>query len=306
MAGGDEADLDHEQIAIKDKLKNLLFTGSYSSKDYVRSLASYRDVITVTDEAFAVHLEYVKARLEQLQRQRLSPPTWIGATVQTKPTSAASSLAAGRSSSYYSCWTIWTELPAGTPLGDYRFKVKTIRWRPNEIIIKVRIVDEPQNRRQSAGAGDAAATDTDTEWWSQPQMIGQQCVLAGREAWTQVCAGGRQFREWIVSREYSWTNAYLCLKYVAYLVFLLAVLAIRLVDWLGRFALRLQSELRLWCIALTPLALSIVNLVQKCIGGLLILVSMVWGDVMRGGGHVGGRPMIEPRYERQQYRPRYR
>lgn len=304
MASTDEPDMDDEQTYIKNQLKNQQFSGNFSGNiKLVSSLDEYRAAIIVSaadEPRFVNNLEYMRNRLRHRHREM-----WIGATYSAEHPDQQATTSESASTSTGGWWTIWTELPEGTPIGDHMFKVKTIRWRPNEIIIRVRIVEEP--RRQTLAlpsTGDDASNDNDdTEWWSQLQRIAEQTELVGRQAWLQLCTFGGLLCQWLACREYSWSNAYVCVKYAANLVFLFGVLAFELIKWLGQTTMYLQSELREWIKVLMPLARSIVELVQKTIGGLMLLVLyMIRGDGDRGRQ----RPlMIEQRYNRQQRRPLY-
>lgn len=115
-------ELDAEQQRLKDLLKNLKFTGNFHEKRYVESLHDYRDLITIDpagEPAFVRQLEFVKDKLMQSLRS-LPCPVWIGATVRTDEPPHL--------------WTIWTELPNGTPFGAYRFKVE---WGGGEHLSRI-------------------------------------------------------------------------------------------------------------------------------------------------------------------------
>lgn len=251
--------LDDEQIALKKRLKNQKFLGTFHAKKYVPSLQQYRDLITVdaqSPENFINQLEYVKDKLIQKHNKMLRNPVWIGATVTAE--------------SQPFVWTIWTQLPDGTPFGAYRFKVKTVRFLNNEIIIKVRIMDEPNESIQS---------ESDT---IDLQMSRERFLIVCQVVWSDMCLKSGQAHEWIKNRDYSLANSYEVCKYVVSFLVLMFWLTVNGIGWLGHLSLLLLVETRKWVTVLMPLFLKLVDLANNVIGGLFILISMMWRDIFNG------------------------
>lgn len=313
----DYSDTDDEQANVKKCLRNLTFTGVYNSNIYIEAIADYRAELIVRGDAnphFIASLEYARTKLLQQQQRRRTfddtPPLWIGATLRedvsfstpaaeqpqlhTDDTALVTTRQQQRqrhSSLEKRIWTIWTQLPPGTTIGQHRFKVKTIRWRPNEIMIKVRLADDDDDRETSSRANESASTTFDEMNTDSSAKLNQTEVnfdldalidrgaLLTAHCWSALCAGAVRFADWLSTREYSWQRAAATVKYIGSLALLLIVLALQLVAAFGHWSLLFMVESRKWWVAVRPVVQQLIDLLAKIIGAVFILLSMIWRDM---------------------------
>lgn len=103
-------------------------------------------------------------------------------------------------------------------------------------------------------------------------------------------------------------NIIAAIKFLALIVVLVAVGSVHSIKYLGDFTLKFMHESSKLLRAVTPFAISALNVFSKIVGGFYILLAMMWRDTVGGGGaRRGGHslPAIQGRQStpRIRYRP---
>uniref|UniRef100_A0A7G3ABC2 FAD synthase n=1 Tax=Lutzomyia longipalpis TaxID=7200 RepID=A0A7G3ABC2_LUTLO len=115
----------------KKILKSRIFLGEFREKRLVEPLDCYRDVIIVsaqTETAIANDLDIVRSKLIDVHAGK-GDVQWIGLTRNT-----------GQSSKGLESVSVWTELDSFYTFGKYWFQIRTIRFRNNEILLKLKVL----------------------------------------------------------------------------------------------------------------------------------------------------------------------
>lgn len=243
-------------IALSRHLESRPFIGNYFAKQYVRHLNQYKDVILLHphESIFAQDLQNLHAALIASNCNK-----WFG--YQNEPAIGIS---------------LWTVLDTNDGeayvFGEYQFEVQMVKHTKNSVELLV----QPVRRMESS----ESITDVPigsllydghkflVEWLVSLDMWISRTYRRSREAITQFCRN-----------DITWPN----IKSGLYMLCLLCIAGVKssvgMIWSLGEFSLRFIDGLERLMRATTPIALAILNLLGKIIGGAYILLAMIWRDL---------------------------
>lgn len=241
---------EHALIFPKKLLCNKVFLGHYQERRYVDLLKSYRDVVLI-DEAesdLKSQLDIVK------QHMAIYCPSisWIGITGPDT---------VGAPNGY----AVWVKLHE-MPFGKYWFQIKNIKISQScEIVISLKRV-----RKDKHGSGD----DTKAEQLEvDKSLISISSTLFDFFSYETA----RNVINRITS-EVTTENVGKTVCFITVLLITVITGLLHFVKLLGFFSLKFLHQLTLLLHVLTPYFLGILDFVSKCVGGLYILIAMMWRD----------------------------
>lgn len=284
--------MSYDFIAIGQQLESRQFIGNYFAKQYVHHLNQYKDVIllhphetTLVDDLQSLNEAMVASNYNK----------WLG--YQYEPMVGVS---------------IWAVLNMNTTdafvFGEYHFEIQKVHHTLNTVELIVQPV-----RPITPSAGIITDLSIGSLLFDSQQHIVEWLVAL--DVWT--------FRTYRTSRaalvqfcqnDINWPN----IKHWLYLLGLLCIAgaksSVGIIWSLGEFSLRFINALERLLRAATPIALAILMLLSKIIGGAYILLAMIWRDLFGNNNPVDrrtrasvsnpgyGRP--PPAYRQQQYNRR--
>lgn len=218
----------------KCMLLNRIFTGVFQEKHYVPQLNTYRDIIVVADSErdLKADLGAVKKRLARYYEK-----CWVGITEQATK-----------------C-ILWVQSSAEV-FGTYRFKITNIKFTPEEIYLKIKVLEHVNYTITTPRKRDACS-ETAESMNANPTTPNLKVELLSTS-----------FTTFVYVR-----NA---VKFI--IVFTLAII-IGVVDALptvGDFLIRFIHECSLFIKAFNPLLLGCLDLIGKVVGGFYLMVLGMW------------------------------
>lgn len=276
------------QSLCKQLLKSRLFRGFYVERLYVEEVKDYRDVISLhkTEKSLDKMLRDIRDKL-QLFYSHQNPQMWIGITSGQLTGISNPSLALNT--------FLWVEMK-DLAFGQYWFSIKSIRFRDNEIILKlkeVQNVEEDESPKwtkvpttsQIQQICDKANESLDTT--SNPstqtpaivkdnQVNFEDFVILMQQWWVGIKQSVYDFMAQDISKE----NIKGLLRFLGLLIISILSGALVGIKFLGMFTLRFMFEVSRLTHVLTPIILKIIELVNKLIGGFYILLAMIWKDAV--------------------------
>lgn len=244
----DQDELTSEEIAIRKLAKSILlnqiFIATYQERRYVQGLNDYRDVVRIHNEETNLlkALKHVKKRMESYYQ------CWIGITEDDMIGAPVGTC-------------IWVELPEQGKFGKYWFKIKSIKFKKNEIMVKVKILR------------DANTPDKDIlKINSNPDefMANVKENLAEMVVMTKMSLG--TFLTDILTIE----NTKSALVYVSAVLVTIFIGFVNLVQYLGEYFLKLCRELSLLVKSLTPILIAFIDMIGKTFGSLFYLIFLLF------------------------------
>lgn len=270
------------EIFCKQMLKTRVFLGHYQEKRYVDGVKDYRDVIVISKRETDIigDLEIVRQRV--LSRYgRSQHLVWMGYTNSDMVGAPVGSC-------------LWTELPVGIPFGQYWFQIKTVRFRAAEVLIKVKMLrpmfqsdqqTEPNIRTTQTSQGSSSQEDaghTNNDGLSAEKFvkdISQICLV-----WR---ASIHNYFVHEVAPQITATNMISFMKFLLLMTTAALTASVHSIQFLGMFTLRFMEESSRLIHVLMPFLLQCLDLFGKLIGGLYLLIAMIWRDSIGGGGGRG-------------------
>lgn len=270
-----EASVTDFQKQCKDLVKSKVFLGHYQEKRYVESLNAYRDLITLSDAEVGLKscLNELSLRITshyEKKRQKI----WFGYTNSEIKLCRP----AGQS--------LYTELH-DMAFGHYWFQVKTIRFRNelmdgnSEILLKVEAIralakSDYQEPKKATSLNDTLGD------------IKSINVANWNDFFVEWKKDLNDAALWFCSVRMSPKNILHFLKLLPLLAGSLLVAAIQSIQYIGSFTIIFLTEFKKLVNALMPLFLGIIELFSKLVGGLYLLIAMIWRD------SVGSREQVRP------------
>lgn len=267
---------DRMQTFCKQMLKTRTFLGHYQENRLVQSLQSYRALVVIskTDETLAKDIQIVRNRIKNFYSNK--PEFWVGFTDPISmigvPHGNNIFLSTTRFLDFciISGACLWTELQ-DVPFGEYWFQIKTIRFRNNEAIIKLKMlkpmedveesIRQEQKIKENQSISDSGPIAKD--WKELLDMWHKSCSI---------------FFLKLFSHQFTAQNIAGVLKFICLLVLAAGTASIHGVMYLGAFTLKFMEEFRKLLHVSMPIILKIFDLLSKFIGGIFILLAMVWRD----------------------------
>ncbi len=249
---------DRLQTFCKQMLKTRTFLGHYQENRLVQSLQSYRALVVVskTDESLTKDIQLVYQRVKRFYAN--NPAFWMGYTDSDMI-----------GAPHGSC--IWTELE-GIPFGEYWFQIKTVRFRNNEALIKLKMLkpmhDVEESIRQEHKIKDSQST------YDSGQMAKDFRELM--EMWRK---SSSEYFLWLFSQQITAQNIASVLKFMCLIVLAAGTASIHGLMYLGAFTLKFMAEFRKLIHVSMPIILKALDLLSKVIGGIFILIAMIWRDL---------------------------
>lgn len=295
------------QALCKQLLKSRLFRGFYEVRYYVTDIQSYRDIVSL--HCFEKNLEKLlkSVRFRLLQYYELKEPKlWIGLTMN--PISGvAHQLQASDT-------FIWTELD-DLAFGEYWFSIRTVRFRDNEVILKLKVIRpvelEPHlitaNRTWSFPTNVNKNQGFDTKQESMPNETSSTSSLPYKPIVTSPSFHADQttptptpmlndFIEVLsalfdslkitiynfLAQDINRDNIGALIRFMCMIILGLLAGGITAIKHLGIFIIYLLAEMSRLTNALTPIILMSLHVVCRIIGALLYMATMMWKDTFGG------------------------
>ncbi|XP_046805274.1 uncharacterized protein LOC111676956 [Lucilia cuprina] len=270
------------QSLCKQLLKSRLFRGFYVERRYVENVKGYRDIVSLqkSEKSLDKMLKDIRDKL-QLFYSHQNPQIWIGITSGplagiTKPQPAALET------------HLWVEMKE-LAFGQYWFSIKSIRFRDNEIILKLKEVqpveeEEVPKWAPSSSSNKAICDNTPAIENSAPnttlslenQITFDDFIILLQQWWATIKQTVYDFMAQDISKE----NIKGVLRFLGLLIVSILSGALVGVKFLGIFTLRFMFELSRLTHVLTPIIFKIIEVFNKIIGGFYILLAMIWKDTV--------------------------
>ncbi|XP_049846512.1 uncharacterized protein LOC126298951 [Schistocerca gregaria] len=256
MVRKDSAVLEPEQALIfaKKLLCNKVFLGHYQERRYVDSLKSYRDVVLIDEgeSDLKSQLDIVKQHMAIYCGPSIS---WIGITGPD---------VIGAPNGY----AVWVKLHE-MPFGKYWFQIKNIKISQScEVVVSLKRVRKDKH----------SGNETKDELEEDNSLRSVSSILVDFFSYGTAKNLVNRITSELTTENVSKTVCFIT-------VLLITVLAglLHLVKLLGFFSLKFLHQLTILLQVLTPYFLGIMDFLSKCVGGLYILIAMMWRD--RGVPH---------------------
>lgn len=284
MSAGIASNGDVRALAER-KLIDRIFMGDYQEKRYVSKLNTYKDLIVLNK-----HEKILCDDLAMVKNQMLSNNSnaWFGFTEPMDVGAPA----------VYCVWTTLDDTnkvhaPGGDAanaasivFGEYWFQVKSLRFGVNSMELHVTMLRpiDPNSSMATAQtlssiAQQALEIDTaKVQQYVQENIIEVDWIMLFNQWKTSTNQKVYRF----FSTEINWMNFVQGIRLLGSLSILLVTFLVHSIHWLGEFTLRLVSELSRLIKACTPIVLGLINLLNKIVGGLYILLAMMWRDTFGG------------------------
>lgn len=279
----------------KQMLKTRIFLGHFKEKRYANDINVYRDLIVINpnETEFSHDIEIVRNRITNFYKTK---SIWFGYT-STKLDDVLSPAP----------HCIWTDLDASIPFGHYWFQVKTLRFKDDEVMIKLKVlrplrksdktIDEQTHIFSSVSspstAADGQSENVDSN--DEQQSFDKTLKIAGSfiefiEMWwndlSKTILHG-------LSVHCTAENTIYCIKYLSILIVALITSAFYAVKYLGFFTIHFMAQSRELIRVMTPIIIQLLDLLNKIIGGFFILLAMIWRDCI-GGRSSDNRTKVPP------------
>lgn len=270
-------------------LKTRIFLGQYQEKRFVHDVQTYRDLIVVSSSEVDLirDLEAVRHRVQQhtASTSKDGSSIWMGYT-------SAGLIGAPAGS------CIWTELnnePDTIPFGHYWFQVRTVRFRDNEVLIKLKILRSMQSAdqssssrpRQSFGSSTTSTNNNENDSIFDTSTSSHSSTTEHIADFSQLLSTWRQSAHdsilWICSHQLTASNAVQALRMLSLMMVAAMTGSVYAIKYLGMFTLRFMEEFSKLMHVMMPFLLRCLDLLGKTIGGFYILIAMIWRDSVGGG-----------------------
>nr|XP_013102600.1 unnamed protein product [Stomoxys calcitrans]XP_013102609.1 unnamed protein product [Stomoxys calcitrans]XP_013102617.1 unnamed protein product [Stomoxys calcitrans]XP_013102626.1 unnamed protein product [Stomoxys calcitrans] len=304
------------QSLCKQILKSRLFRGFYEERRYVDNVSGYRDIVSLHRSEKELHklLKDIRDKLEMFYSQQ-NPNMWIG--ISCVPLGGGFTPSPGALDTF-----IWAEVD-DLAFGQYWFSIKSLRFRGNEVILKLKTVRSVEAEELSEKWTKPVVRERrESEMTSsaQVQSSAADSTTAAKENEVNLQDFAEIFQQWrnsikqtiydFMSRDVSKENILGILRFLGLLLVSLLSGAFMGVKFLGSFALRFMFEMSRFTHAATPILLKIIDLFQKIVGGFYLLLAMIWKDaVVNRNRTAPSAPALEynrPMYKSIQYEVRQR
>ncbi|XP_037948855.1 uncharacterized protein LOC119680219 isoform X1 [Teleopsis dalmanni] len=298
------------QSSCKQILKEKIFRGFYEERRYVDVVGAYRDIIALEGSEHEFQKILMEIRQQILLFYQNIPNVWIGIT---HGDISKTKLIAGAMDTY-----IWVELE-NVAFGQYWFMVKSVRFRDNEIILKLKVAraveteltSTPLRRRVSptvarttgAALPHVNENDSNIKTEKEEETIANEVGL--QDFINVIFEWGRSIKHTtyeFMSNDISKENIVSTLKFIGLITLSLVTAFFAAIKFVGAFVLRFMFELSRLTRVLTPIILKLIDVFNKIVGGFYILLAMIWKDT------VGRRePQVRTAYPAIEYnRPMYK
>ncbi|XP_044738472.1 uncharacterized protein LOC123300066 [Chrysoperla carnea] len=273
------------RVSIKQILQARIFLGDFQERRHIELLSAYRDVIVVSN----TENELIEALDEVIKRLYTHYSNmWIGITSPNMSGTPAG-------------YCLWVELP-DTPLGKYWFQIKSVKFRSNEVLCKLKCLrtmvadDIPFQssrirQRISMASADSSQSTTEENDTIRSEIQEPDWSLYYENFRNSLNENLYYFFTNILTLE----NIKIGVKYFSILFVSLIAFSFQSVKHIGDFSLKFMHEFSYFVHAATPIIIAIIDFFSKVVGGLYILIAMMW----KGSPPPPIRPSVQ---KMQQYR----
>ncbi|XP_014096036.3 uncharacterized protein [Bactrocera oleae] len=286
------------QTLCKKLLKSRFFRGYYEERRFVDSVAGYRDIIGLHRGERELELLLLDIRSKLKIFYQHSPQVWIGVThgafmgITPKKNTLDTH--------------IWVQLQE-VAFGEYWFSIKSIRFRTNEVILKVNVVRsvEAESRFERSQISTTApmnvkdtsksalkTKDSVNRFKNAPQLtedmvngptvIQPEVLQIGYEDFVNIVRDwGKTIKHSVydfMSNDVNKDNVKDFLKFLGLVVISLLTGCVVAIKYLGTFTLRFMFEFTRFTHVMTPIILKVIDTINKIVGGFYILLAMIWKD----------------------------
>lgn len=157
---------------------------------------------------------------------------------------------------------------------NFFFQIKTIKFRFNEIQIKlkkIRPIEDGENFRAKLRASTRAENDERTTEVDDAMMQWKTLYDFWRLEISAAVA-------WFLSISVNRHTIKETLRFISLIIVSLFAGSTQIVKYLGIFTIKLIEHTTWLAHVLTPVALGIIDLCSKVIGGFYLLIAMIWRD----------------------------
>lgn len=258
----------------KQMLKTRIFLGHFKEKRYANDLNAYRDLIVINpnETEFSHDIEIVRNRITNFYKTK---SIWFGYT-STKLDDVLSPTP----------HCIWTDLDASIPFGHYWFQVKTLRFKDDEVMIKIKMLrplrktDKTTDEQlfYTENQSHAAEDDDDDQPFNKTLRIAGSLIEFLQIWWDDLYKTILH----ALSVHCNAENTIYFIKYVSILFVAFVTSMLYAVKYLGYFTIHFMAQSRELIRVMTPIILKLIDLLNKIIGGFFILLAMIWRDCLGG------------------------
>ncbi|XP_031630377.1 uncharacterized protein LOC116345283 [Contarinia nasturtii] len=269
------------QTFAEQMLVDRIFMGDYQEKRYVSKLNAYRDVIILNknEQMLADDMRKVKHKILEKNLN-----TWYGFNEPNDADAIAADV-----------FCIWTRLDdpnkpsqeaTSVVFGEYLFQIEGLRFDVSTVEICVKVLRPIVSTSSMSGVSTISsfaqqAIEFDTQriqQYVQDNITDVDWIMLFNQWKTSINQRAYRF----ASTEITWTNFIQCIHLIGWFCIAVAKLSVKFVIYIGEFSLRLISELTKLMKAMSPIAMAVISLLSKMIGGLYILIAMIWKDLFYG------------------------
>lgn len=294
------------QSLTKQLYKSRLFRGVYLERCFVEQLGGYRDVIALQCSERDLEKQLLASTTQlQMFYQRFVPNMWVGITKGSVGSYKHTP------NPYQLDTCVWTELN-DLAFGEYWFSIKSLRFRSNEVQLKLKMVREVEpdtlstsrrslslkknSPRRSIPFSDGSEVPTASSAETivsedQPPNIGLSDFLEVLQQWRHsIITTTYEF----MANDVNKRNIMGTIRFIGLLIFSVVSGAAVALRFMGIFSVRFLFELSRFTHTATPIVFKIIEFVNKIVGAFFILLTMVWKDLVVNRGGSIPKQQLEP------------
>lgn len=234
------------QIFAKQMLSGRLFMGAFQEKRYVESLNNYRDVICISrEEQELIHdITVVKQRIDDLYPGN----HWVGITSPDM---------AGAPASY----SVWVELPEDVTFGAYWFRIRKLKFRQNEVCLRVKIV-RAINHDANHQSGDA-------------EEVFSNNTFSSEDILNNVKQNINEKLHYFLKNVTTFSNFKESIKFLFMLLATLITCLFEILKHLSEFLLKFMNEFSKFLKSSAPIFQIFANLIDRLFRTLCMLIAVL-------------------------------
>ncbi|XP_069695995.1 uncharacterized protein [Periplaneta americana] len=261
------------QIFCKQMLINRLFLGHYQERRFVEPLGSYRDVVVLSTPEYDLKkdLDVVRRRLKNFKK---FSEKWIGITGPDFVGAPAGH-------------ALWVKLH-NLPFGHYWFQIKQVKFVEDiEMIVRLKCV-------RAVDAGSVNETKMSSEKIRGSTQESDELVSSSNDddiTWERLKKSWKKNTEEMGIALSSILTVHNMKEVICFTsVFIVACVTglFHSVRYIGDYSIRFMRESSIFIQASTPIFIAVIDFFSKCVGGLYLLIAMLWR-----GTPIQPRPMMD-------------
>lgn len=230
-------------------LKTRMFIGQFQERRWVEPLQAYRDVLVINKSEFDL-LKDVESVRRRLRGYYQSSNHWIGLTDPQF---------VGAPNGH----CIWIE-PTENALGNYWFRIRGVKFRRNEVILRVKVVRPvtTQSVLPNESFENNVTKLLENFSWETTSENAKKYLL--------------EYLTWLFTNVLTTSNIKEAITFLGVFVVTGLALSVKGVKFFMDFFLKFMREVSYFIESSTPVMLAVVNLIGKAIGGFYLLIIMMF------------------------------